>query len=190
MFYPATADIPECFTTEEFVIRPLRTTDAELDYEAVISSRAELRRRSGGTWPREGFTLEENLADLVRHEQEHRDRVAFTFTVMNPTETECLGCIYINPMARMVARAGGNSEQIAEAGDYAAWVTFWVRQSRLPDDLDVRLLNTLLARFKTEWAFARIVFAARKTQERQFRLFAEAGLHLVYTLPNWLVYQP
>jgi RimJ/RimL family protein N-acetyltransferase len=189
MFYPATAEVPERLSTAEFLIRPLRATDAKLDYEAVISSRAELWLRSGNTWPREDFTLDENLADLVRHEQEHRDRVAFTFTVMHPTETECLGCIYINPLPRMLERAGGSAEQIAEAGDYAAWVTFWVRQSRLADDLDVRVLETLLAWFNTAWAFSRVVFAARKTQERQIRLFTEAGLHLAYSLPNSLVFQ-
>ena len=88
MFYPDNAHVPEVLQTEEFLLRPLRATDVELDYDAVISSRAELFLRSGGTWPREGFTLEENLADLEEHEQEHRDRVAFTYTVMNPAETD------------------------------------------------------------------------------------------------------
>ncbi len=189
MFYPADAHVPERLATEEFLVRPLCATDVELDYDAVVSSRAELWLRSGGTWPREGFTLEENLADLEKHEQEHRDRIAFTFTVMNLAETECLGCIYINPLARMLERAGGSAEQIAGAGDNAAWVTFWVRQNRLADDLDVRLLNAIINWFKTEWAFTRIVFAARKAQERQIRLFAEASLQLVYTLPNSLVYE-
>jgi hypothetical protein len=71
MFYPEDARVPEALQTEEFLVRPLRATDVALDYDAVISSRAELLPASGGTWPREGFTLEENLADLQRHEQEH-----------------------------------------------------------------------------------------------------------------------
>ena len=94
MFYPGDAPVPEELRTGEFLVRLLRATDVTLDYDAVISSCAELLLGSGGTWPREGFTLEENLADLQRHEQEHRDRVAFTYTVMNPAETECLGCMY------------------------------------------------------------------------------------------------
>lgn len=188
MFYLANAHVPETLKTNEFLVRPLRATDVELDYDAVISSRAELWLRSGGSWPREGFTLEENLVDLVQHEREHLERSAFTFTVMNPLETECLGCIYIDPLASMLKRADGSADQLAEVGEHEAWVTFWVRQSRLADKLDVHLLHQLLTWFKTEWAFTRVVFAARKEQERQVRLFNEAGLRLLYTLSRSLVY--
>jgi len=94
MFYPSDEPVPEVLRTDEFLLRPLRATDVQLDYDAVISSRAQLLLSSGGTWPKEGFTLEEELADLERHEREHRERVAFTYTVMNPAETECLGCMY------------------------------------------------------------------------------------------------
>src|SRR5579864_4941638 len=128
MFYPRDARIPEALRTDEFLVRPLRATDVTLDYDAVISSRAELLLGSGGTWPREGFTLEENLADLQRHEQEHQERVAFTYTVMNPAETECLGCVYIVPLKRLVDPDGASNEYLNEN---TAYVSFWVRQSRL-----------------------------------------------------------
>src|SRR5947207_8388063 len=91
MFYPPDALVPAELRTDVFLLRPLLASDVVLDYDAVISSRADLLLRSAGSWPREGFTLEENLADLQRHEQEQIDRVAFTYTVMNPTEMECLG---------------------------------------------------------------------------------------------------
>ena len=188
MFYPANADVPETLQTDVFLVRPLRATDVELDYDAVISSRAELWLRNGGEWPREGFTLQENLADLVRHEREHLERMAFTYTVMNPAETECLGCIYINPLASTLKQARGSAEQLAGIGNHEAWVTFWVRQSRLVDDLDARLLHALLNWFKTEWAFTHTVFSARKEQERQIRLFDEAGMSPLYMLPRSLVY--
>jgi hypothetical protein len=188
MFYPANTPVPPQLRTEAFVVRPLRSTDVTLDYDAVVSSRAELWLRSENTWPREGFTLEENLADLVSHEQEHLDRVAFTYTVMNPAQTVCLGCIYIDPLASMLQRAGANAEQLASVGDYEAWTTFWVRQSRLADDLDARLLTSLLNWFAREWAFKRVAFAARKEQRRQVELFTKAGMHLLFELPRSLVY--
>ena len=79
MFYPDGAPVPDMLQTDEFLLRPLRATDVHLDYDAVISSRAELLLSSGGTWPKEGFTLEENLDDLERHEQEHHDRVVLAY---------------------------------------------------------------------------------------------------------------
>ena len=179
MFYPADARVPESLKTNEFLLRPLRATDVALDYDAVISSRAELLLGSGGTWPREGFTLEENLADLQRHEQEHHDRVAFTYTIMNPAETECLGCLYIVPLARLIGHDAGSSEYLNEG---TAYVSFWVRQSRLADHLDRRLLQALIPWFQNEWSFLHVLFIAQKIEERQVRLFEEMGLRLLYSL--------
>ncbi len=179
MFYPGGAYVPEALRTEEFLVRPLRATDVTLDYNAVISSRAELLLGSGGVWPREGFTLEENLADLERHEQEHHDRVAFTYTIMNPAETECLGCIYIGPLARLLGHDGGSGKYLS---DRTAYVSFWVRQSRLADHLDRRLLQVLIPWFQNEWSFLHVLFIAQKSEERQIRLFEEMELRFLYRL--------
>jgi hypothetical protein len=179
MFYPGDARVPEVLRTDEFLVRPLRATDVQLDYDAVISSRAELLLGSGGTWPREGFTLEENLADLQRHEQEHRDRVAFTYTIMNPAETECLGCIYIGPLERLLGHEGGSGEYLSES---TAYVSFWVRKTQLADHLDRRLLQALIPWFQNEWAFFHVLFIAQKIEERQIRLFEEMGLRFLYSL--------
>ncbi len=190
MFYPESARVPEVLKTDDFLVRTLRATDVERDYDAVISSRAELWLRNGGKWPREGFTLEENLADLLKHEREHLERKAFTYTVMNLAETECLGCIYLNELEPLLQRFGDRAEEPVEIENYAAWSTFWVRQSHLADNLDARLLQTLLPWFKTEWAFTRVAFLARKVQERQIRLFEEAGMRLLSTFPHTLMYVP
>ena len=61
----------------------LSVDDVEKDYEAVIESRDLLRSMFGGDWPRDGFTLEENLKDLERHQQEFLDREAFAYTVVS-----------------------------------------------------------------------------------------------------------
>jgi RimJ/RimL family protein N-acetyltransferase len=178
MFYPSDARVPEALRTDEFLVRPLRATDVALDYDAVISSRAELLRGSGGTWPREGFTLEENLVDLEQHEREHHDRVAFTYTVMNPVETECLGCIYIGPLEHLLGHDGGSGEYLS---DGTAYVSFWVRESRLADHLDRRLLQALIPWFQNEWAFLHVLFIAQKIEERYIRLFEEMGLRFLYS---------
>ncbi len=188
MFYPIDAAVPESLLTGEFLVRPLRATDVELDYDAVMSSRAELLLRSGGSWPREDFRLEENLADLVRHEQEHNERVAFTYTIMNPGETECLGCIYLNPPERLLKRAGDSTEQAMAIDDYETWVSFWVRHSRLDDELDARVLQALLNWFETEWVFKQVAFIASKEQARDIQLYTAAGMGLLRTLPHSVVY--
>jgi hypothetical protein len=179
MFYLGDAPVPEVLRTDEFMLRPLRATDVQLDYDAVISSRDELLRSSGGTWPREGFTLEEDVADLERHEREHRERVAFTSTVLNPAETECLGCLYMNPLERLLGHDAGSGAYLS---DRTAYISFWVRSTRLADHLDTRLLVALIPWFLNEWAFSHVLFFAQKSEERQIRLFEEMGLRLLYSL--------
>ncbi|CAM3277341.1 hypothetical protein DEDE109153_09070 [Deinococcus deserti] len=49
--------IPPGLRTEEFIFRPLRITDAELDFDALTASREALLVFSGGRWPAGGFSL-------------------------------------------------------------------------------------------------------------------------------------
>jgi hypothetical protein len=181
-FYPSEAPVPEGLRNAEFMLRMLRATDVELDYDAVISSREQLLIRSGRDWPVEGFSLAENLADLQHHEQEHLERKAFTYTVMNPTETECLGCIYINPLARLLERLQTSGQAINNVQEPAAYISFWARSSRLADDLDKRLLAALCAWFKEEWPPLATYFYAGERQTRFLQIYQEAGKEAVYTL--------
>jgi hypothetical protein len=106
-FYSDEFPIPELFQADEFIFRPLRASDVELDFDAVISSSPMLRAWSQSDWPANGFTLEENMDDLQRHEQEHLNKKAFTYTIMNPEGTFCLGCIYMNPLIREIVSGAG-----------------------------------------------------------------------------------
>ena len=77
-FYPDDALVPAGLRSDGFLLRPLRATDVELDYEAVMATQEVLRRGNDGAWPRPDFTLEENLADLQGHEADFLARRGFT----------------------------------------------------------------------------------------------------------------
>jgi hypothetical protein len=179
-FYPQNAPVPAALKTAEFILRPLTPTHVELDYAALMVSKEILRLWSGSPWPQDDFTIADNLKDLARHHREHQERIAFTYTMLNPSETECLGCVYINPLSPLIEH---NREILGAAvvEDHAI-VRFWVIQPRLADDLDKRLLGVLTQWFAADWAFARVLFHAREVHERQLQLFAAAGLQHVYTL--------
>lgn len=85
-FYPASVPVPQENRTSRLRLRPLRATDVELDYKAVMSSAEMLHRWSQSDWPTDDFTLAQNLADLQRHKREHIERKAFTFTVLTSKE--------------------------------------------------------------------------------------------------------
>jgi len=174
--------VPSELRTDEFLLRPLRATDCDLDYDAVMSSGDLLRIKSLGRWPRPGFTWDENLKDLQEHEADHLARRAFTFTVMNPGETECLGCAYFTPLRPALESYGASEEQLATAGDDEAGVHFWARASRLADDLDARLFAALHGWLTRDWAFRRALFRANDGEARLLHIYAEAKLRPLYRL--------
>jgi RimJ/RimL family protein N-acetyltransferase len=184
LFYLADAPVPIELRTDEFLLRPLRAADAALDYDAVMASRERLLRRSAGQWPRAGFTLAENRADLAQHEAEFYARAAFAYTMMNPDETACLGCIYIYPLRRTLERFGAPATAIAAAGEGEAEASFWVRQDLEAADLDRRLLAALLPWLRGSFAFGRLWLRAFAAEERQVAIFHAAGLRQVAAVPT------
>lgn len=190
VFYPPHLPVPSEKRTDRLWLRPLRASDVALDYEAVMSSAVLLRRWSQSEWPSDDFTLAQNLADLEYHERKHLEREAFTFTVLNPPGTRCLGCVYLLPLDLEVAPFFPQVECPAD-------VRFWVRTSELASHLDQHLLATLRHWLQTEWAFDRILFTISQQETppgatHQAALFETAGLErqVVVTLldgrPCWV----
>jgi RimJ/RimL family protein N-acetyltransferase len=172
-FFPADQEAPDILETKDFVLLPLRPGHVHIDYEAVMSSREMLRFWSGSSWPREGFTLEENLADLEWHDQEHKDRIAFTYTVLDPDQDRCLGCVYIRPLTDLQET---NPDALNGIGDDEAIIRFWIRASLLDSGLDMQLLEALRSWFNCSWPFSRVYFHTRSANTRQAALFTTAKL--------------
>lgn len=146
-FVPADFEIPALLETPHFRLRMLSTDDVDKDYDAVMSSADLLHRMFGTAWPRDGFTREENLSDLAKHQREFERRVAFAYTVMRPDEQECLGCIYINPPSD---------------GRNDARVRLWVRQSAYDQGLDPVLFQTVRDWLAERWPFERVAYPGRE----------------------------
>lgn len=179
--------VPSGLQTADFLIRPLRATDVELDYAAVMESKEILRKWEQSGWPEDDFTLADNLEDLERHEREHINRESFTFTVMNSDETECLGCIYIFPLtARWLSKAEATSLGDTALTEYEAVILFWIRQSRLAEEMDRQLLDVLRPWFAQEWTFNGHLFLTNEQFEQQVAMFEEADLQrqIDFKLPN------
>jgi hypothetical protein len=178
---------PDALQTSEFLLRPLRETDAELDYDALMESREFLRVWEQSTWPADDFTLEANRADLARHERQHTEGEAFTYTVMNPDETHCLGCVYIFPTsAPMYSRPQISAVNGGAWAAHEVAVYFWVRTSRLADGLDRRLLDALGTWFRQEWGLAEPLIITNEQVTQQVATIEDAGLQLRFRLafPN------
>ena len=153
-FVPDDFIIPEKLETEEFRLRMLTVDDVGKDYEAVMSSREHLRslvsmEDKNNTWPEEKMTIEEDLEDLRRHQDEFLKRKAFAYTVVNLDESRCLGCVYIDP---------------SEKKGIDAEVTLWAISGELGNGLEKRLLKTIKGWVEEKWPFNNAEYPLNKME--------------------------
>lgn len=169
--------VPTGLVHDEFVLRPLLTSDVERDYEAVMETRERLRRWEQSSWPAEDFDLAGNLKDLERHEREHHEGQAFTYTVVDTTDTECLGCVYLNPADnRFIDRSSVESLSGPAWDEVDATVTFWARSSRA--ELEAPLLAALRRWLIDDWDLGAHVFVVSELFHEQVALAEATDLEL------------
>ena len=175
--------IPERLSIAEFTLRPVTAADAEIDHAAVMESRENLRLWEQSTWPTDDFTVEANRDDLVGLERRHAEHRAFTYTVLDPTGSRSLGCVYVFPtsasfLAKSVVTSVGDGEWSA----VDAVIYFWVRQSEMQRDLDKRLLVALREWFRDEWHATHPVFVTNEQFTQQVELIKSTDLALKFEL--------
>jgi hypothetical protein len=145
-FVPSDFDVPLVFDTPHFHLRPLTPAVVDRDYAALMSSIDLLHAMFGRDWPHARFTRAENAQDLLEHQQEFAQRVAFAYTVLSPDETTCLGCVYINP---------------PRSYPVDARVYLWVQQSAYDRGLDPVLFHTVRAWIDECWPFTNVIYPGR-----------------------------
>jgi len=148
-FAPDSVTIPTGIETQNFRIRKLTINDVVKDYDAVMSSVEHLAGvfGPGSSWPSADLTFEQDLIDLGWHQKEFQIRNSFTYTVMNPEESRCLGCVYVYP---------------SEKQGYDAKVILWVRRSEFGKGLDEKLFSVVKRWLSEEWWFSKVAFPGRQ----------------------------
>jgi len=120
---------------------------------------------------------------MAKMEQRHNDGETFGYTVMNPTETKCLGCIYIAPSDfRWFANSEITEVDGVQWSAYEAVVQFWIRKSRLADELDRTVLDALGRWFKNEWGIKSVLFVTVEGFKQQVAMLEGSELKLRFTL--------
>lgn len=166
--------VPSRLVDDRFVAVPLTIEVAALDYAAYMASPDVIRDHSDGRWPVEGFTLAEDLELVALHQRDHESRRAFTFTLLDPSWTESLGCLYVNPMHEYLDRVGANSRTIDALPGATASVTFWLRQDQhengLPDAVAVAVNRWLLDDWPLDTHLFRVLPSERTSRVALERL--------------------
>jgi hypothetical protein len=155
IFVPADFEAPRGLRTADFVLEPLGPEHNEPDHAAWSSSIEHIRSTPGfdepvdpedtEPWPRE-MTSEQNMRDLEMHARHFRDREGFTYTVLDPSDGDVIGCVYIYPSRR--------------DPQYDVAVESWVRVSHA--HLDVALWTAVSEWLGGDaWPFERVLYAPR-----------------------------
>lgn len=171
--------IPERAESSHCIFEPLTPDHLFLDYDAVMSSREFLRLWSNSDWPTDDFQLQENLEDLRNHQKEHINRIAYTYTILNPDKNQCLGCIYVNPINRITPVTREESILLHQR---PAYVRFWVRESIRNTDNENIIMKAIIYWFKVNWKMNDILFGNNKKVPSQINLFRKNGLILFLEL--------
>ncbi len=142
-FVPDGFVAPISLATDQFRLEPLGPQHNEADHAAWMSSIEHIRSTPGypdGRWPPlNGMTLEENLSDLRRHADDFTRGAGYTFTVLDPTDDDVIGCVYLYP---------------STSRDWDVTVQSWVRADR--SALDVPLAEALARWLATDWPWVRV----------------------------------
>ncbi|MBU1049137.1 hypothetical protein KKG90_03830 [Candidatus Bipolaricaulota bacterium] len=182
-FYPEGLAVPAWLEQSEVIVRPIHASDAAADFEALMSSRIMLRMWDQSEWPTDDFTVGRNRADLERHELEHEMREAFTFTVMDPTQTSCLGCVYVHGLKSVLIAMGAEVRDLKRVRQSDACVTFWIRESRLADGLDRRFAQHIIDWFDMHWAVSQMALGTNTADRAQCTLFNDLGFAETWRFP-------
>ncbi|HVG68832.1 MAG TPA: hypothetical protein VM785_11590 [Gaiellales bacterium] len=144
-FVPDDFEPPVALDGPGFRLEPLTGEHNARDHAAWSGSMEHIHRTPGfqqGNWPHE-MTLDQNMADLIRHDKDFQARRGFTYTVLDPDD-DVVGCVYIYPLA----------------GDpSAANVSSWVTEARA--DLDAPLYHAVSEWLERDWPFPRVEYGAR-----------------------------
>src|SRR6185437_14528783 len=95
-----------------------------------------------------------DLIDLGWHQNEFQTRLSFAHTVVTLSESQVIGCVYIDP---------------TRAFDFDAEVSLWARQSALAGGLEARLYSTVRQWLQTDWPFKKVAFPGRDIDWRAWR---------------------
>lgn len=120
-------------------LRPIRESDVDIDYPAVMASRERLWAKYGEAWgwPPPDMTREADRRDLARHEAEIEAHESFNYALLDHEESTLLGCVYIDP-----------PDQHSPPGTDAV-VSWWVVDDAAGTDLE-RAVDEFVPRWLAE----------------------------------------
>ncbi|MBM7516059.1 GNAT family N-acetyltransferase [Nocardioides nitrophenolicus] len=134
--------------TDGHHLRPMGPADVDLDLPAVRASRERLWTTYGQAWgwPPVDLSREADLDDLAHHAAEIEAHESFLYGLFDAEETVLLGCVYVDPPAKV----GADAE-----------ISWWVVESALGSEVEAALDAFVPRWIATNWPLARPRYVGR-----------------------------
>ena len=131
-------------------LRPIRESDIDLDYPAVMGSRERLGPIYGEVWgwPPADLTVEEDRAELRRHQDEADRNESFNYALFDDAETQLLGCCYLDPIEAI------DASLVPEGTD--AVVNWWVVDELVGTPVERMLAAAVPVWIAAVWPFRQV----------------------------------
>ncbi len=127
----------------------------------------------GRDWPPADIAEDDNRAALENHWAEFENRKAYAYTVLSPDKQSCLGCVYLYP---------------AYFNDNGLSIIFWVRADQLPADLDLHVIETLVAHVRAVWPIEFIEFPIPIQNQRGIEILKELNFSVKVENPREIIF--
>ncbi|GGL19692.1 hypothetical protein [Deinococcus radiotolerans] len=167
--------VPTAFVTAHVMFRRQQLEDNEGDYDAVMDSRHDLRVWSDSPWPEDGFTREENAADLSMHMGEHDRDEGYGFSIFRTDNRQFLGSLYFHPVAPFRDHYAPSPHADARLRPLDVRVEYWLRRGT-DAALHQDVLQGVQTWLKRDWWFQGVTFGSRRNMHEQRRRYEAAGL--------------
>lgn len=134
--------------TEGHHLRPMGPDDVDLDLPAVRSSRDRLWSIYGQAWgwPPVHLSREADIDDLAHHAAEIEAHESFLYGLFDTEETVLLGCLYVDPPAKV----GADAE-----------ISWWVVDALVGSGLEAALDAFVPRWIAAEWPLTRPRYVGR-----------------------------
>ena len=178
---PNVLQVPIRLETADFIVHRQRSSDNELDFDAVMTSKQLLREWSDSEWPEEDFSLEQNGQDIAEHIADHEQNSDYGFSIFSPDEDRLLGSLYLNAVGPLLENYPTDPMTLERLLEFDVRIEYWLR-SGIGPDFEMRFVRAVIKWLETAWWFERPIFGTRKNMASRRRLYGELGMTEVAAL--------
>lgn len=159
-FWRAEWAVPDRIESNELLLRPLQSSDAERFFHSYMGSQAWLYQRLGWSWPTDKSSMEQNQSMVKLHLKQQQEHKAYTYIVVDQQRDMLVGAVYFVPVGEERGRSG-----TINANSYNAEITWWLTEPAVNRSLHNNLFALLTDWLQSGWPWSQVLFPVAESNQ-------------------------